>query len=273
MAYVGTRLGRWFYEERGKAKPSDKTAIVLLHGLLFDGGSWKNQVGPLSELGRVVVFDGPGHGKSEVPPLFTLDEHADALADALAELEIERAVLVGLSWGGMLAMRFALRHPKRLVAMALLDTSAERHPRLERVRDRGFAIFHELVGLPYFLYEKRLAPLMFCKKTRRENPELVRSTGLTLLGFDRRGVSRAAMAVVVNRDNVLPRMSEVQAKTLVVCGREDVATPLPKSENLARAIKGASLVVIPDAGHMSSLEQPERVNTALVPFVRDALQG
>ena len=94
MAYVGTRLGRWFYEERGKAKPSDKTAIVLLHGLLFDGGSWKNQVGPLSELGRVVVFDGPGHGKSEVPPIFTLDEHADALADALAELEIERAVLV-----------------------------------------------------------------------------------------------------------------------------------------------------------------------------------
>ena len=79
MPYVRTRLGRWFYEERGAAKRPGDPAIVLWHGLLFDGGMWRHQIEPLAALGRVVVFDGPGHGKSEVPPPFSLEDNADAM--------------------------------------------------------------------------------------------------------------------------------------------------------------------------------------------------
>ena len=96
MAYVRTRLGRWFYEERGTAKREGDPPIVLLHGLLFDGGMWRKQVEPLTALGRVILIDGPGHGKSESPPRFSLEDHADALAiDAFGELKIPRAILVG----------------------------------------------------------------------------------------------------------------------------------------------------------------------------------
>src|SRR5579883_2614545 len=122
MAYMRTRLGRWFYEERGARKRAGDPAIVLLHGLLFDGGMWRGQVEALSAFGRVLVIDGPGHGKSEMPPPFTLEDHVDALMDALTALGVERAVFVGLSWGGMIAMRAALRHKKRVAALALLDT-------------------------------------------------------------------------------------------------------------------------------------------------------
>lgn len=272
MPYVKTRLGRWFYEERGEH--ASTTAIVCLHGLLFDGGQWREQVGPLSELGRTIVFDGPGHGKSEVPPLFTLDQHADALADALVELGVERAVLVGLSWGGMLAMRFALRHRAQLVAMALLDTSAEREEPMLRLRYRAFSVFHEYVGMPYALYEKQIATKMFCRATRRNRPDLVQRTGLALLGFPRRGVSRAALAVVINRDSVLDALSGVHVESLVICGEEDRATPLAKSRNMVRALGGrARLVVVPGSGHMSALERPAEVNAELVPFVRKALEG
>src|SRR5690349_12906420 len=111
MAYVRTRLGRLFYEERGQARRPGDPAIVLLHGLLFDGGMWRDQIGPLAALGRVIVMDGPGHGKSEPPPRFMLEEHADALIDAFSDMGIDRALVVGLSWGGMLGMRFALQHP------------------------------------------------------------------------------------------------------------------------------------------------------------------
>ncbi len=270
MPYVKTRLGRWFYEERGE--PARTTAIVCLHGLLFDGGQWREQVGPLSELGRTIVFDGPGHGKSEDPPIFTLDEHADALADALVELGIEHAVLVGLSWGGMLAMRFALRHKAQLLAMALLDTSAEREEPMLRLRYRAFSIFHEYVGMPYALYEKQIATKMFCRATRRNRPELVERTGRTLLGFSRRGVARASLAVVINRDSVLARLSEVHVPALVLCGDQDRATPLAKSRNLKRALGvQASLVVISGSGHMTALERPAEVNAELVPFVRNVL--
>jgi len=89
MPYVRTRLGRWFYEERGASIRSSDPTIVLWPSLLCDGGMWKNQIEPLASCGRVVVFDGPGHGKSEVPPPFSLEDNADALTDAFGELQIE----------------------------------------------------------------------------------------------------------------------------------------------------------------------------------------
>lgn len=271
MPYVSTRIGRWFYEERNGA--GQGPAIVCLHGLLFDGGMWRHQLAPLAALGRVIVFDGPGHGKSEVPPLFTLTEHADALADALAELGVDSAVLVGLSWGGMLAMRFAVRHPTRTRGLALLDTSAEREPPMLRVRFRAFAAFHQYVGMPYRAYERDIAPRMFCRRTRERDPELVRQIGHTLLGFNRLGVARAAMAVVVNRTDVLTSLSDVACPTLVLCGRDDRATPLAKSEHIAARIPGAQLVVIEGAGHLSPLEQPDAVNAALGPFIARVLEA
>jgi pimeloyl-ACP methyl ester carboxylesterase len=75
----------WFYEESG---PNDGPAIVLLHGLFFDGRMWQDQVPALAALGRVVVFDGPGHGRSDVPPSFTLEDHADALAEGVARASL-----------------------------------------------------------------------------------------------------------------------------------------------------------------------------------------
>src|SRR5579871_5829161 len=117
MPYARTRLGRWFYEERGSRKRPGDPTILLLHSLLCDGGMWRHQLEPLAGLGRVVVVDAPGHGRSEVPPPFTLEDHAAALVDLYGETGTEKAVLVGLSWGGMVALRLALASPDRVRAM------------------------------------------------------------------------------------------------------------------------------------------------------------
>src|SRR6185312_944261 len=108
MPYVRTRLGRWFYEERGTAKRPGDATIVLWHSLLCDGGMWRDQLEPLAQLGRVVSFDGPGHGKSEEPPVFNLEDNVEGLVDAFGELGIDKAIHVGLSWGDMIGMRLAL---------------------------------------------------------------------------------------------------------------------------------------------------------------------
>ena len=269
MAYVRTRLGRWFSEERGAARTGDP-AIVLLHGLLFDSGMWRAQVEPLSELGRVVMFDGPGHGKStELPPPFSLEDQADALMDAFAELSIDRAVLVGLSWGGMLAMRAAIKHPARVAAMALLDTSADREEPANAVKYRLFISFTRRFGLPLWFVRRELAGLMFGPRTLRERPELVDQFTRRVNGFSRDGMARAARAVVVNRKSIVEKLGQVTAKTLVICGRDDRSTPPAKSEQMAAGIAGAKLVWIEDAGHMSAIERPEAVNAALLPFVRE----
>lgn len=271
--YVRTRLGRWFYEERGAPRRAGDACIVLLHGLLFDGGMWDGCVGPLAELGRVVVLDGPGHGKSEVPPPFTLEDHTEALLDVFRELKIPRAVLVGLSWGGMLAMRVAIAHPTHVAALALLDTSAEAEGLVERVKYRLLVVFARRYGLPLGLVRKEIAPLMFGPRTLRERPELVVQAAQRINAFAREGVARASLAVVIERKDVLAKLRGVQVPTLVICGRDDRATVPVHSEAIASHIKGSRLVWIEDSGHMSAIEQPDAVNATLVPFVREQLRA
>jgi 3-oxoadipate enol-lactonase len=273
MPYVRTRLGRLFYEQRGEPQRDADPAIVLLHGLLFDGGSWRGQVEPLSALGRVVVLDGPGHGKSEPPPRFTMEEHADALLDAFGDLGIARALVVGLSWGGMVAMRLALQHPSKVAGLALLDTSAEKQTLVERVRYRAFVSMHRRIGIPRALFMREVAPVMFASRTLRERPELVDESYRRTMGFDREGVARASLAVVVHRTNILPKLGVIRAPTLVMCGREDRATPPAHAERLASAISGARLVMLDGLGHMSALEDPGAVNAHLVPFARGVITG
>jgi len=273
MPYVRTRLGRLFYDEHGESRRGGDPAIVLLHGLMFDGGMWRKQIESLSSLGRVVVIDGPGHGKSEPPPRFMLEEHADALLDAVGDLDIPRALVVGLSWGGMVAMRLALQHPARVAGLALLDTSAERQSLSERIRYRAFVAMHRRVGIPYGMFLKEIAPLLFADRTIATRPELVEASYRRAMGFERDGASRASLAVVVHRTSILEKLDRIRVPTLVMCGREDRATPPDKSEQIARAISGSRFVMLDGAGHMSPLEDPEAVNQHLVPFARSVVMA
>jgi pimeloyl-ACP methyl ester carboxylesterase len=267
MSYVRTRLGRWFYEERGVTKRPGDPAIILWPSLLFDGGMWKNQIEPLAAVGRVVVFDGPGHGKSEVPPPFSLEDNADAMTDAFGELHIDKAVFVGLSWGGMLGMRVALQHPQRVRALALLDTNAEAEDRLRIAKYRAFISFGKRFGMPKMIADAQLAPIYFAAATIAREPEMVDRWIRTVNGYPREGTARASKAVVIQRKDILSRLGSIRVPTLVMCGREDRATEPVHSERIAQAIAGAKLVYIEGAGHISALEQPKAVNDALVPFV------
>jgi len=271
MPYVRTRLGRWFYDERGQGQRPDAPAVVLWPSLLFDGGMWKHQVEPLAALGRVVVFDPPGHGKSDVPPAFSLEDNADALLDAFGELRVDRAVIVGLSWGGMIGMRMALRHPTRVKALALFDTSAEPEDRLLAIKYRAFVSLARHLGMPPALLKAQITPVMFSERTRREQPDVVDRFERAVQGFPREGTARAALAVVVHRKDILPRVDTIRVPTLVAAGREDRAIPTVHAERLAARIPGARLAWIEGAGHVSALEQPAAVNDVLVPFVREQL--
>jgi len=252
-----------FYEEHGDG-PS---VIVLLHGLLFDGGMWNELLGPLAELGRVIVIDGPGHGKSEPAPRFVLEDHADALFDAFGELGVRDAVLAGLSWGGMVAMRMALQHAERVRGLALLDTSAESEHWVRVVRYRAFIAMHRRFGTPYALYRKQIAPLLFSDRAIETQREMIDASYRHTMGFGRDGLARAALAVVVHRRNILGDLPRVKAPTLVMCGTEDRSTPPERSRAIAGAIPGAELALLEGLGHMSVLEDPRAVEARLVPFV------
>lgn len=271
MPYVRTRLGRWFYEERGAARKAGDPAVVLWPSFMTDGGMWKHQVEPLAALGRALVFDPPGHGKSDVPPPFSLEDNADALSDAFGELHVDRAVIVGLSWGGMVGMRMALQHASRVAALALFDTRADPEDRARAIKYRVFVSFYRRFGMPPALFEAQIAPAFFCDESLRSRRDLVERFERTANGFPREGVARAALGVVIHRRDITARLAGIRVPTLVACGREDRATEPQHSERIAAAIPGSRLAWIDGAGHLSALEQPRAVTDVLVPFVRDRM--
>jgi 3-oxoadipate enol-lactonase len=267
--YVATRLGRWYYEDHGRA---DSTlAIVLYPSFLTDGGMWDGQIDALSALGRVLVFDPPGHGKSEPPPPFSLDDNTRALLDALDAVGVQRFAHVGLSWGGMVGMRAAVLAPARVAALALLDTSAAPEGMRNRVQYRAMLSTYRRVGIPEWLADVRIKPLFFAASTLRERPELARRFWDDAVGFSREGVYRAGKAIF-QRQDFREELGRVRAPTLVVCGSEDRATPPERSREIAQAITGAELTMIDAAGHLSAVEQPEAVNAALVPFLEGVIR-
>jgi 3-oxoadipate enol-lactonase len=269
MAYVRTGLGRWFFDDVGEPKAKGDAVMVLLPSLLCDGGMWRGQVGPLAALGRVVVIDGPGHGKSEVPPRFTLEDHARALLQAFDQVAIDRAIIVGLSWGGMLAMRVAISHPERLAAMVLLDTSADLPSLRQRFEYRALVAFVRRFGVPPIILRRQIVPMMFSPATLSRDPELVDDFVRTVGGFSADGLVRTAEAVAIERKSVLEALRTVTLPTLVGYGADDTATPPVHSRRIASRVAGATLVTFDGAGHLSALEAPLAVNAAIVPFVRE----
>ncbi len=268
--YVSTRLGRWFYQERGtKHRESDAT-IVLWHSFLCDGGMWDGQIDALAALGRVIVFDGPGHGKSEPAPPFTLDDNTRALVDALDTVAAGPIVMGGLSWGGMLSMRLSLLEPKRVRAQVLIDTNSDHEETGKQLKYRAMLALYRRAGLPRWLVDKQVAPIMFGPKTMATRPDLVSRFFLEVNGYSRPGVLNAAKAIFW-RDAVTGTLGRITTPTLVLCGTNDRATSVARSQTIARNIPGARLELIADAGHLSAIEEPEAVRDAMVPFIREHL--
>lgn len=265
MPYVATRLGRLFYEEFG----DDRTLppLVLLHGLYFDRAMWRYQVPVLSAMRSTLVFDMPGHGRSAVPSPFTLEQQADAFTDALRALTLRRIVPIGLSWGGMLAMRLALRHPELVDGLALLSTSASAEKLKQRVLAHSLSRIGRAVGLPPLVFDRYVSPMMYGRRARRTMPELAAESRRRLSAMDPVAVVRTTDAVVVHRTSVLARLHQIRVPTMVLCGDHDNATPLAQSRRIVERIPGATLTIVPDTGHLTAEESPDAVNRALAAFI------
>jgi len=269
--YVETRLGRWFYEEHGQAKREGDPAIVLWHSFLCDGGMWRGQIGPLSELGRVIVFDGPGHGRTEPSGRFSLWTNAHAAVDALSELGVDKAVWCGVSWGGMIGMRLAVAHPDRVAALALVDTSPLRDTRKNRLKYTALSWSVRPFGIPKPVFERMMGAKLLGATTLRERPELVGQLWERTSRFPIEGVFQAARAILLERDDVTARLREVRCPTLVVFGDEDRVLPIACAHAITDNVAGSRLQMIHGAGHLAPLERPEAFNDVLLPFVRERM--
>jgi pimeloyl-ACP methyl ester carboxylesterase len=252
------------YRREGEGPP-----LVLLHGGASDGREWHRQLADLSDELTVVAWDEPGGGASSDPREgFALADFADSLAAFIQALALAPAHVGGLSWGGVLAQELYRRHPECVGSLILADTYAGWKGSLPaaEVAARVESILGETPAAREPLPRDEPAELWPGLFSAAAPPEL--HDELAEIAADARPTSirRTVLEIAAcdNRD-LLPR---IRVPTLLLWGADDIRSPLRVAEQFRAAIPGAKLVVIPDAGHMSSWEQPARFNTAIREFCR-----
>ena len=229
------------------ASAAAKTALVLLPGLLCDRAVWAPQLAGLDDIAEARVAD------------LTRDESLPAMAARVLAEAPARFALAGLSMGGYLAQEIMRRSPERVLRLALLDTSARADTPERLAQRRGLielAQKGEFKGITPRLLPQWLHPDHVADETLTHTVmEMTHRVG-------RDAYLRQMKAIMARPDGRgdLPRL---RVPTLVLCGREDQATPLALHEEIAALIPGATLVAIARCGHLSTLEQPELVNAAL----------
>jgi 3-oxoadipate enol-lactonase len=264
MPHISTNDIATFYEEAGHGPP-----VVLIHGHTLDLRLWDAQVAPLVDDGyRVVRYDVRGHGRSEAPASgYTYQNYSLDLHDLLDHLKIDApAHLVALSMGGGIALQFALDHPQRVASLVLVDSTvpgfdyspdyAEAVEELVRVaRSDGPRAALDQVWLTHPLFDGvRRFPDRF---------DLLKSIVLAYPARDYLDETEYPQP----QWQVTDRLDEIRAPTLVLVGEMDLPDFRLIAEILAANISTARLEVIPDAGHLLNLEQPEAFNRALLGFL------
>jgi pimeloyl-ACP methyl ester carboxylesterase len=244
--------------------------VLLIHGFPLDHSMWDSQIGALAECARVIAPDLRGFGQSplgDVDPNLgiSMELFADDLVALLDAIGItEPVVVVGLSMGGYIAWQLIRKYSQRVQALVQLDTRAladneeTRAGRLkmaENVAEWGSGRVAEMMG-----------PRLFSAPAFETKPEIVAAVRRVVESTSPAAIA-AAQRGMAARPDFTPMLKNIRVPTLVIVGDQDAISPPQEMEVIARDIPNAEFVVIPNSGHMTTMEQPETVNAALIDFV------
>lgn len=247
-----------FHETVGEGEP-----LFLLNGIMMTTSSWGLQTRALAPRYRCVLHDFRGQLRSEkTPGPYAMSVHVDDLLALMDELQIERAHLVGTSYGGEVGMMFAAAHPERVKSLAVIASVS----RVDAALRRDVTLWAEIArNEPQRLWEVTL-PFNYSPKFIAEHPEIIEAGRMRVSALP--GEWFRAFADLCDAFTTLNvRLEAIRCPTLVMCGSEDVLKPLRFSREIAEGIANAELRVIEGAGHAVVIEAADQVNAALFDFL------
>jgi pimeloyl-ACP methyl ester carboxylesterase len=250
------------YSDQGTGLP-----IVFLHAFPLNRSMWATQELLLSLQFRIITIDLRGHGESDAPLWrYTLEQSADDVSALLDHLGIQRALFVGLSMGGYILFAFYRKYADRVKGLILADTKAQGDT--EEGKNGRF----QLAQIAYKKGSSAIADVMIPKllspATIQTNPDLVHQVRAMIEGNQISGIAGDLMAMAERSDSV-PLLSQIICPTQIIVGELDQATPPSDAKLMADQIPYARLAIIPNAAHLSNLEQPEAFNQIVVAFAQE----
>lgn len=244
--------GDEIYYVRRLREGSD-TSLVFIHGAGGSHRHWIHQVRGLAPV-NAYALDLPGHGRSGGEARTSISSYAQFVRDFVEALGLPRVVLVGHSMGGAIVQQAALECASRVEGMVLVGTGARLRV-LPSILDGLLEEFESTVDMLLGYAYADDSPQELMELGRREwlanPPQVIHGDFLACDNFD-----------------TMDRLGQIDCPTLVLCGEDDVLTPLKYAQYLERHIPNATLTVVPRAGHMVMLEQPQRVNRAIEEYLQ-----
>jgi pimeloyl-ACP methyl ester carboxylesterase len=254
-----------YYEIHGEGEP-----LVLIMGIGYDATLWGlHQIPELSKHYQVIVFDNRDVGRSSpAAKPYTIADMADDTAGLLDALDIDRAHVLGLSMGGMIAQELALRHPGKVDKLILTGTGAgAARAKFDAISTWAFVKSHDAAGLDFAAQQ---FVWLFSEDFLR-NHEAVGQT-LEMLGSNPNPVGAEAyqrQADAYVQHDTLDRLAAIRAQTLVISGERDRLTPPWVCKEVADGVPGAELTVVdgPGSSHVLPLERPSEFNALVASFL------
>jgi pimeloyl-ACP methyl ester carboxylesterase len=249
------------YAEQGDGLP-----LVLIHGFPLCREMWRPQMSALADAGwRVICPDLPGFGES--PPgrgAASMAGYADAVIGLLDELGIARAAVGGMSMGGYVLLNLLERYRGRVSGTLFMVTRASADDAAGKEKRTSLAA--QVHAGNRLIVADTFARVLFAPDTIQKNPGLVDQVRQWMEASSEEGLAGALLAMR-DRDDYLARLPSFTVPALVIGAEQDLAVPLEHSRLLAAGLPQSELCVIPGAGHMANLEQPELFNRCLVEFL------
>ena len=239
--------------------------VVFIHGFPFSHEMWKPQLDVVGKMYRVIAYDLRGHGASYVGEgQYTIEGHVDDLIALLDHLQVRKAVVVGLSMGGYIALRAIERNPERFRAVALCDTRSEadsnegklkRFASIVAVKKNGSAAFAD-----------GFAKAVFAPETFQKNPEAVQTIRSIISRTPELSIAGTQLALA-SRTDTTASLSKIRMPTLILVGEHDATTPPSVSLAMHERIPGSELHIVPHAAHVSNMENADFFNEKLLGFL------
>jgi pimeloyl-ACP methyl ester carboxylesterase len=250
------------YDDRGRGLP-----LLFIHGYPLNRTLWEPQIDDLSYTARVLTVDLRGHGESDpMPGPYPMDMLADDCISLLDALGITRPIVIcGLSMGGYVTFAFYRRYAARVAGLILTATRAGADSSESKANRDKSAVLAQEKGAD--VIAEAMLPRLLSPKTLTTRPELVNRVRKIMRGISVDGIV-GDLTGMRDRLDSTPLLTQINIPTLIIYGADDQIIPLSEVEFMHQAIINSELKIIPDAGHLPNLEQPELFNQVVKEFTK-----
>jgi 3-oxoadipate enol-lactonase len=259
LPFIQNQGAKIYWDEQGEGDP-----ILLIMGLGYPSNMWYRTRPILERRYRTIALDNRGVGQSEMPegpyPIPLMASDATAVLDAAG---IERAHVFGISMGGMIAQEFALQNPNRVRSL-ILGCTACGGPHAVRAQADATQMLMARAKMTKEEAAEAAVPFIYDRQTPREKIEedlAVRRTWFPS------GVAYSAQLQGILAWEAYSRLNQISAPTLVIHGENDLLVPPGNGELIAQRIRGSKLVLLPNAGHIFTTDQPQAAHQAVADFL------